>query len=127
MQETNHKMEMTIMMAANCPYVVLSHDDDTNSMLDYQRPQASSYRMETPLFASSFNTQGYDKACSSNDSDLISSTSNDESSTSKLSLTLDTSSLANYGNKAPKTFLQLRGMAVENYSMGCNFTITAAI
>jgi hypothetical protein len=35
--------------------------------------------------------------------------------------------IINNGDLLPKTFLQLRGIAVANYNMGCNINIAAAI
>jgi hypothetical protein len=37
------------------------------------------------------------------------------------------SSTSNNGDLLPKTFLQLKGISVANYNMGCNFSIVATL
>jgi hypothetical protein len=109
------------------------HDDDTDSLLDYRSAIAVSVSRNSPLHTSSLV---------SFDSDTITSTS--ESSETNSQWDQNTvedgdKSCATFEGDAnlyeeqlnadllPKTFLQLKGISVANYNMGCNFNISAAL
>jgi len=51
----------------------------------------------------------------------------DGSTLMQKSLSSAGSNKGNNGDNVPKTFLQLKGISIANYNMGCNFNIAMAI
>ena len=110
-----------------------NHDDDTDSLLDYRSAIADSVSRNSPIHTPSLV---------SFDSDTITFTSESSETNSQWdhnTVEDEDKSCATFEGNAnlyeeqlnadllPKTFLQLKGISVANYNMGCNFNISAAL
>jgi hypothetical protein len=81
---------------------------------------------------SSLSEQGTQSLYDSEDSepDLIDETDNDtvaNTASSRHTTQSHLSASSMNGDNLPKSFLQLKGISVGNYNMGCHFHISAAI
>ena len=112
-------MEYSICMDADC----------SNSLLDYQ-DAINDIDTEDVYSYASMKEQDKSTCHSSVISDASKSISSEEQSStisSKMSNATDGSHSSYIGDSLPKSFLQLRGISVANFNMGCNFNIAAVI
>jgi hypothetical protein len=102
-------------------YSICTDADCSNSMVDYQDAINDTNTEEVYSYAS-MKEQDKSTCLSSVISDASKSISTDEQSStisSKMSNTTNDS--------LPESFLQLRGISIANFNMGCNFDTAAAI
>jgi len=110
-------------------YSICTDADCSNSMVDYQDAIKDTNTEEAHSYAS-MKEQDKSTCLSSMISDASKSISTDEQSStfsSKMSITTNDSQSSFIGDSLPKSFLQLRGISVANFNMGCNFDIAANI
>jgi hypothetical protein len=106
-------------------YSICTNADCSNSLLDYQ-DAINDIDTEDVYSYASMKEQDKSTCHSSVISDASKSISSDEQSStipSKMSNTTDGSHSSYIGDSLPKSFLQLRGISVANFNMGCNFNI----
>jgi hypothetical protein len=110
-------------------YPICTDADCSNSMVDYQDAIKDTDTEEAHSYTS-MKEQDKSSCLSSVISDASKSISTDEQSStfsSKMSITTNDSQSSFFGDSLPKSFLQLRGISVANFNMGCNFDIAANI
>jgi hypothetical protein len=102
---------------------------NTNSILEYFDPSLlTPEEYDTVDTFSSMSSCDQSSWTSSRESHSGETTEEDNSIASLLSEGLsETQSLTINEDNLPKSFLQLRGISVANYNMGCNFNISTSI
>jgi hypothetical protein len=106
----------------------VSNDEEHNSLLCYYL-ENDNEQHSSVTNSQDESTQGTPSLCSDSCSDVESiDTSNDESVVSENTNEHDNADkVSQNGDKITKSFLQLKGIMVGNYNMGCNFHILNAI
>jgi hypothetical protein len=98
--------------------------------VDYHTSSIENNTLDGPSYDSGTNNHRSNDSCSSLEFEGLGSASTDaveNNESSRHSLILAMSSTSNNGDLLPKTFLQLKGISVANYNMGCNFSIVATL
>jgi hypothetical protein len=114
----------------SCKHYTNLYDEDvtTNSLLDYQSALADSITWQSQSRTPSLASQ--DSLYISSDdykSDLDNLDTNIEETSLTTIETINQMRTNGCSDHLPKTFLQLKGISVANYNMGCDFSIAAAL
>ncbi len=94
-----------------------------NSILDYINPIEEYDHHSSSIYTTKYETLIYNSK----------NIDNDDLNIDQDGITYDTASVTSIsdtslnGDLLPKSFLQLKGISVANYNMGCNFYIAAAL
>jgi len=110
-------------------FLDVSSDDEQNSLYDQYINKDDDTFQDVQSFVSSTNTTNTPSLCSENDTETSYFNESDEdiNTTTTSTESNATNDIYLNGDSSPKSFLQISGIIVGNYNMGCNFHASTAI